>query len=83
MPIGFFLSEEKEETIEHLLVLCRSARLLSDLFLAAVGTSWVFPLTVLQTLLSWHGAPMGKKRNNKKMVGNPSLHFMDFMAIKE
>ena len=64
-------------------MLCQSARLLSDLFLAAVDTSWVFPLMVLQTLLSWQGAPMGKKRNKKKMVGSPSLHFRDFMARKE
>ena len=56
-----FLCKEEEETIDNLLVHCKSARLLWDLFLAIVGSSWVFPLTVGQTLLSWQGAQVGKK----------------------
>ena len=30
--------------------------------LSIVGTSWVFPNSVIQMLLSWQGAPVGKKR---------------------
>ena len=41
-----YLCEEEEETVEHLLVHCQSARLLWELNLAIVGTSWVFPFTV-------------------------------------
>ena len=38
--------------------------MLRELFLSIVGTSWVFPDSVIQTLLSWQGAPVGKKRKN-------------------
>ena len=47
-----FLSEEEEETIEHLFVHCQMPRLLWQFFLIIVGASWVFPLTVRDTLLS-------------------------------
>ena len=56
------LYEEDEETIDHLLIHCKIARMLWDLFLTIVGTSWVFPYSVLHTLLAWQEAPMGKKR---------------------
>ena len=36
------LCEEDEEDINHLLVHCKKARMLWDLFLLIVGTSWVF-----------------------------------------
>ena len=48
-----FLCEEDEETIEHLLIHCSKARMLRDLFLLIVGSSWVFPHLVLHTLLAW------------------------------
>ena len=48
-----FLCEEDEEDINHLLVHCKKARILWDHFLSIVGTSWVFPDLVIQTLLSW------------------------------
>ena len=56
----FFLCEEDEETIEHLLIHCIKARMLWDLFLLIVGSSWVFPHSVLHTLLAWQGASVGK-----------------------
>ena len=59
-----FLCEENEEDINHLLLHCKKARMLWDLFLSIVGKSWVFPDSVIQTLLSWQGVPMGKKRKN-------------------
>ena len=55
-----FLWEEYEENINHLLVHCKKVIMLWDLFLSIVGTSWVFPNSVIQTLLSWQGAPMVK-----------------------
>ena len=59
-----FLCEEYEENINHLLVHCKKARMLWDLFLSIVGTSWVFLDSVIQTLLAWQGARMGKKHKN-------------------
>ena len=57
-----FLCEEDEETINHLLIHCRSAKMLWDLLLSIGGISWVFPRLVLHTLLAWQGAAVGKKR---------------------
>ena len=37
-------------------------KMLWNLFLSIVGTSWVFPHSVLHTLLAWQGAAVGKKR---------------------
>ena len=57
-----FLCEEEEETIEHLLIHCSKAKMLWNLFLMIVGSSWVFLLSVLHTFLAWQGAYVGKKR---------------------
>ena len=40
---------------------CQKARILQDIILTIVGTTWVFPLYVRQTLLTWQGAHVGKK----------------------
>ena len=53
--------EEDEETIDHLLIHCKRAKMLWNLLLSIVGTSWVFPHSVLHTLLAWQGAAVGKK----------------------
>ena len=42
--------------VEHLLVHCSKARLLWDLLLAIVGVNWVFPFSIREVLLSWHGS---------------------------
>ena len=47
-----FMCEEEEETIDHLLIHCKFAKMLWDLFLSIVGISWVFPHSVLHTLLA-------------------------------
>ena len=57
-----FLCEEDEETINHLLIYRRSAKMLRDLLLSIGGISWVFPRSVLHTLLAWQGITVGKKR---------------------
>ena len=57
-----FMCEEEEETIDHLLIHCKLAKMLWDLILSIVGISWVFPHLVLHTLLAWQGAAVGKKR---------------------
>ena len=57
-----FLCEEEEETIDHLLIHCPRAKMLWELFLAIVGSSWVFLCTVRQTLLAWQSVNVGRKR---------------------
>ena len=57
-----FLCEEDKETIDHLLIHSKSVKMLWNLFLSIVGTSWVFPHSILHTLLAWYGAIVGKKR---------------------
>ena len=69
-----FLCEEDEETVDHLLIHCKSAKMLWDLFLSMVGISWVFPKSVLLTLLAWQGVAVGKKRK-KKWRAAPSCLF--------
>ena len=57
-----FMCEEDEENIDHLLIHCKSAKMLWNLFLSIIGTSWVFPQSVLHTLLAWQRVAVGKKR---------------------
>ena len=54
-----FMCEEEEETIDYLLIHFKSAKMLWDLFLSIVGISWVFPQSVIHTLLPWQGAAVG------------------------
>ena len=49
-----FLCGEEEETMNHLLIHCSKAKILWELLLANFGVSWVFPLLVKETLLSWY-----------------------------
>ena len=56
-----FMCEEDEENIDHLLIYCKSAKMLWNLFLSIVGTSWVFLHLVLHTLLAFKEAAVGKK----------------------
>ena len=77
-----FLCEEEDETIDHLLIHCLRARLLRDLFLAIVGSSWVVPLSVRQTLLAWQGTNIGKKML-ENLDGSPSFSILDCHTGKE
>ena len=47
-----FMCEKDEENIDRLLIHCKRAKMLWNLLLSIFGTSWVFPQTVLQTLLA-------------------------------
>ena len=57
-----------EETVDHLLIHCSKARILWELLLAIFGVSWVFPLFVKDTLLSWKGSFVGKRRKKAWMI---------------
>ena len=63
-----FLCGEGEETVDHLLLHCSKAKILWDLLLAIFRVSWVFPLFVKETLLSWHGSFVGKRRKKAWMA---------------
>ena len=67
------MCEEDEENIDHLLIHCKRAKMLWNLLLSIFGTSWVFPQTVLQTLLAWQGATVGNKRKRIWLAGPPCL----------
>ena len=68
-----FLCGEKEETADHLLTHCTKARLLWGLPLSIFGVSWVFPLSVRETLLSWRGTFVGKKHKKAWMAAPLSI----------
>ena len=53
----WYLCENEEEATKHLLVHCQQARMLWEITLAIVGTSWVYPL---------HGKELGWERNPRK-----------------
>ncbi|RVW40176.1 LINE-1 retrotransposable element ORF2 protein [Vitis vinifera] len=57
-----FMCLEKEENINHLLLHCSRRRVLWDLLFTLFGVSWVLPSSVRETLLSWNGFFLGKKR---------------------
>ena len=61
--------EEEEETIDHLLIHCKSAKMLWDLFWSIVRISGVFSQSVFRTLLAWQGAAEGKKRKKIWLAG--------------
>ncbi|RVW12371.1 putative ribonuclease H protein [Vitis vinifera] len=68
-----FLCLENEETIDHLLLHCSRTKVLWDLLFTVFGVSWVLPYSVKETLLSWHGSFVGKKRKKNKAKGH-SVH---------
>ena len=67
-----FMCLENKETIDHLLLHCSKTRTLWELLFTLVGVSWVMPSSVRETLLSWHGSFLGKKR--RKVWSAAPLH---------
>ena len=76
-----FYVEEEEETIDHLLINCKIAKMWWDLFLSIVGISRVFPQSVLHTLLAWQGAAVGKKRK-KIWLAAPLCLFWNLWRVR-
>ena len=76
----FFCSVE-EETTYHILVHCPIAKILWDFVLALVRVKWVFPLTMRETLLSWHVAFVCRKRK-KAWKAIPFAFFGQFGGLE-
>ena len=68
-----FLCGNDEETIDHLLLHSPVTRLLWDLLLAIFGVYWVFPKSVSETLISWCGTCVGKRRKKAWMPASLTL----------
>ena len=75
------MCEEDEETIDHLLIHCKCAKMLWDLFLSIVGISWVFQHSVFYTLLAWQGASVGKK-HKKIWLAAPLCLFWNLWGVR-
>ena len=63
-----FLCGEGEESVGHLLIHCSKARIMWELLLAIFRVSWVFSLSVKETLLSWNCSFVGKRRKKAWMA---------------
>ena len=68
----YFLCEEDEETIHHLLIHCKSAKMLWDLFLSMARISWVFPHVgpsyPLSLAMSRRGKEVEKNMDSSSLV---------------
>ena len=75
-----FLCHKSEESIDHLLIHCEKTREVWMVFLSFFGVSWVFPLSVKETLLGWRGSFVGKKRKVAWQLGPLCLFWVIWKA---
>lgn len=54
--------------VDRLLVPCSKPKFLWDFLLVIVDVKWVFPLTIRETLQSWHGSFVEKTRKKAWMA---------------
>ena len=76
-----FMCEEEEETIYHLLIHCKNAKMLWDLFLSIVRISWIFPQSVIHIPLAWQRAVVGKKCK-KNWIAAPLCLFWTLLCAR-
>ena len=62
MPNRCYLCKEKEETIDHLILFFKKARMLWNLIFSLFSVQWVLHSSAKRNLLGWHGAVVGKRR---------------------
>ena len=65
----FFLSQEWEETVDHLLLHCTKTRVLWDLLFSVFGVSWFISSSVQDTLLGGRGSFVAKDRRRAWATG--------------
>ena len=75
-----FLCHTCEESIDHLLIHCEKTREVWMLLLSFFGVSWVFPLSVKETLLGWRDSFVGKKRKVAWRLGPLCLFWVIWRA---
>ena len=64
-----YLCHSNEESINHLLLHCVKTRALWEMLFSLFGVLWVVPFSVRETLLSWNGSFVGKKRKKVWRTG--------------
>lgn len=64
-----YLCHSNEESIDHLLLHCVKTRALWEMLFSLFGVLWVVPSSVRETLLSWNGSFVGKKRKKVWRMG--------------
>ena len=64
-----FLCQKCGESIDHLLLHCERMGEVWMLLLSFFGVSWVFPLSVKETLIGWRDSFVGKKRKVVWLMG--------------
>ncbi|WJZ89560.1 hypothetical protein VitviT2T_008772 [Vitis vinifera] len=62
LPNCCFLCGCDEENVNHILLYCIVTRALWDIIFGLIDIKWVLPETVKETLISWRGSFVGKKR---------------------
>ncbi|RVX13534.1 Transposon TX1 uncharacterized 149 kDa protein [Vitis vinifera] len=62
LPNCCFLCGCEEENVNHILLHCIVTRALWDIIFGLIDVKWVLPETVKETLISWRGSFVGKKR---------------------
>ena len=75
-----FLCQKCGDSIDHLLLHCERTREMWSLLLFFSGVSWVFPLSVKETLLGWRGSFRGKKRKVAWQLGPLCLFWVIWKA---
>ena len=62
LPNCCFLCGCEEENVNHILLHCIVTRALWDIIFVLIDVKWVLPESVKETLISWRGSFVGKKR---------------------
>ena len=62
LPNCCFLCGCDEENVNHILLHCIVTRALWDIIFGLIDIKWVLPEIVKETLISWRGSFVGKKR---------------------
>ena len=62
LPSSCFLCKAEEELANHVLIHCLKATMIQHLIFALFGVQWVMPNSIKETILSWNGSFVGKKR---------------------
>jgi len=75
-----FMCKEDSESVSHLLVHCKIARVLWDLAFSSVGVSWVASDSIKNLLLAWEGFSGERLRRRRRWQPDvTSCHFLVYL----